>query len=128
MKDVIDVQSNQLRTTALVDVFAIGWQLEDILISNMYWCCHIHLFVISCCFSLPWEMKSLLFCLSLSRTHTARSQLKEGWWLVKKLPSLFWFPFLNWSSWPFHGSSCSFNFSTPKWLVLVFHWLWEWLE
>lgn len=32
---------------------------------------------------------------SLSRTHTARSRMKEGWWLVKKLPSLFWFPFLN---------------------------------
>jgi len=49
------------------------------------------------------------------------SLLKEGWWLVRKLLSLFWFPVLNCSSWPFHGSSCSFDFSTPKWPVLVFH-------
>jgi len=65
------VQSNQLRTTDLVDVFAIGWQF----ISNMSWCCHIGLSVISCCFSLPWQMTRafLLYSSSLSRTHSARS-------------------------------------------------------
>lgn len=98
---------------------------------NMYWC--YVLFVISCCFSLPWpwEMKepSLLDSSSVSHSHShghmqqeaAESQWKEGRWLVKKLPLLFWFPILNGSSWPFQGSSCSFDFSTPKWPVLVFH-------
>lgn len=74
-----------------------------------------------------WKEPFLLYSSSVSHSHghiqqeATESQLKEGWWLVKKLPSLFWFPFLNCPSWPFHGSSCSFDFSTPKWPVLVFH-------
>lgn len=126
-----DVQSNQLRTTALVEYICHCLTIRRFFfISSInWWFIFLSSAVISASIE-KWKrayFPVFIFCLSLSWTHEPRSwesNWKAGRWPLKKLPILFCFPFLNWSSWPFHGLALT-SLVLPNDLSWFSMWLWE---